>query len=422
MQYLYAEAPTRSYFMDHATYDQVQMPEGTIGDSAGFMPGNNQQSQVLFFNGRAVGVTLPNFIEQAVVEADPGFRGDTATGATKPAENLHRRQRQRAALHQRRRRHQRSTRARGSTSSASAAPSGLAMPATRAALEARGRIVGAVRAWFEKEGFLEVSTPARVRSPGQEVHLEAIPRPASGDALADHLARVPPQASGRRTGCRPSSRSAVLARRRVARTTGPSSPCSSGTGRTHRSRCWPPTARRWSRLPSGPRVAIHCARPRRALRADQHAGAVRAPCRLLSDRRRDPRRAARGGREGRGPRRRGDRLGRHLLSGVPRSHRTGAGAGRARRSSSTGRRRSARWRGPSVRSAPGGAVRALRGGLELANAFGELTDPSSSAGASRRRPRIRAARGKAVYPIDEALLAALPQMPPTAGIALGSTD
>jgi len=47
--------------------------------------------------------------------------------------------------------------------------------ATRAALEARGRIVRAVRAWFEGQGFLEVETPARVRSPGQELHLDAIP-------------------------------------------------------------------------------------------------------------------------------------------------------------------------------------------------------------------------------------------------------
>ncbi len=49
------------------------------------------------------------------------------------------------------------------------------MAARRAALEARGRIVRAVRAWFEGQGFLEVETPARVRSPGQELHLEAIP-------------------------------------------------------------------------------------------------------------------------------------------------------------------------------------------------------------------------------------------------------
>ena len=83
MQYLYAEAES-FVFMDTTTYDQVQIPKETIGDSAGFMP-ENINVEVLFFNQRAVGVTLPNFIEQPVVETDPGFRGDTATGATKPA-------------------------------------------------------------------------------------------------------------------------------------------------------------------------------------------------------------------------------------------------------------------------------------------------------------------------------------------------
>jgi len=58
-------------------------------------------------------------------------------------------------------------------------------------------------------------------------------------------------------------------------------------------------------------------------------------------------------------------------------------------------------------------------GLELANAFGELTDPEEQRARFRAEARLRAARGKATYPIDEKLLAALPHMPPTAGIALG---
>ena len=59
------------------------------------------------------------------------------------------------------------------------------------------------------------------------------------------------------------------------------------------------------------------------------------------------------------------------------------------------------------------------GGLELANAFGELTDPVEQRRRFVAESAERAARGREVYPLDEALLAALPQMPPTAGIALG---
>jgi lysyl-tRNA synthetase class 2 len=59
------------------------------------------------------------------------------------------------------------------------------------------------------------------------------------------------------------------------------------------------------------------------------------------------------------------------------------------------------------------------GGLELANAFGELTDPIEQRRRFEDEARLRAARGKDVYPIDEALLEALSRMPPTAGIALG---
>src|SRR3954464_9460979 len=45
----------------------------------------------------------------------------------------------------------------------------------RPALEARARVLSSLRRWFEGEGFLEVETPARVRAPGQEVHLDALP-------------------------------------------------------------------------------------------------------------------------------------------------------------------------------------------------------------------------------------------------------
>jgi elongation factor P len=83
MQYLYKDAEA-FVFMDTTTYDQVQIPESTIGDSADYMP-ENINVEVLFFKDRAVGVTLPNFIEQAIVGTEPGFRGDTATGSTKPA-------------------------------------------------------------------------------------------------------------------------------------------------------------------------------------------------------------------------------------------------------------------------------------------------------------------------------------------------
>jgi elongation factor P--(R)-beta-lysine ligase len=58
-------------------------------------------------------------------------------------------------------------------------------------------------------------------------------------------------------------------------------------------------------------------------------------------------------------------------------------------------------------------------GLELANAFGELTDAVEQRRRFQEEAAIRAARRLPVYPLDEALLEALPRMPPTAGIALG---
>ncbi len=77
-----------------------------------------------------------------------------------------------------------------------------------------------------------------------------------------------------------------------------------------------------------------------------------------------------------------------------------------------------------ARRKPGDDLTALRfelyaGGLELANAFAELTDPVEQRQRFEAESALRAARGKTVYPIDEKLLAALAHLPPTCGIALG---
>jgi elongation factor P len=83
MQYLYKDGDA-FVFMDTTTYDQVQLSSELVGDRALFMP-EQINVEVLFFDGRAVDVTLPNFIEQKVTETDPGFKGDTANNVTKPA-------------------------------------------------------------------------------------------------------------------------------------------------------------------------------------------------------------------------------------------------------------------------------------------------------------------------------------------------
>lgn len=83
MQYLYKEGDNYC-FMDENTYEQVFIPGELIGDLAELMP-DNLQVDVLFFRERPVGVTLPTFVELEVAQTDPGVRGDTATGATKPA-------------------------------------------------------------------------------------------------------------------------------------------------------------------------------------------------------------------------------------------------------------------------------------------------------------------------------------------------
>lgn len=83
MQFLYREGDNYC-FMDNATYEQVYIINSDVGESAKFLSDNLVVS-VLFFNERPVGITLPNFVELEVTFTEPGIKGDTASGATKPA-------------------------------------------------------------------------------------------------------------------------------------------------------------------------------------------------------------------------------------------------------------------------------------------------------------------------------------------------
>lgn len=71
-------------FMDKENYEQHTMSEKDVGDSANFLIENLEVS-VLFFNDRAIGVDLPNTVNLAVQQTDPGVKGNTVTGGSKPA-------------------------------------------------------------------------------------------------------------------------------------------------------------------------------------------------------------------------------------------------------------------------------------------------------------------------------------------------
>jgi elongation factor P len=83
MSYLYKEGDD-FVFMDGKTYEQVTIANDIIGDNEDLLL-DNLECAVLFFNERAVDVTLPNFIEVKVVSTEPGARGDSTGNVTKPA-------------------------------------------------------------------------------------------------------------------------------------------------------------------------------------------------------------------------------------------------------------------------------------------------------------------------------------------------
>jgi elongation factor P len=83
MQVLYSDGESW-HFMDQANYDQVEVRIADLGEAARFLK-DGLEVDVLYYNGRAVDVTLPNFVEMVITECEPGVRGDTAQGGTKPA-------------------------------------------------------------------------------------------------------------------------------------------------------------------------------------------------------------------------------------------------------------------------------------------------------------------------------------------------
>ncbi len=83
MQYLYPEGDG-FVFMDTANYEQMTLTAGQVGDHKYYLL-DGIMCDILLFEGRPIGVTPPIFVELQVVETEPGFKGDTSGGTTKPA-------------------------------------------------------------------------------------------------------------------------------------------------------------------------------------------------------------------------------------------------------------------------------------------------------------------------------------------------
>jgi elongation factor P--(R)-beta-lysine ligase len=318
------------------------------------------------------------------------------------------------------------------------------MTATPAVLEARARIRRAVRDWFDQQGFVEVETPARVRSPGQEVHLDAVP------AGAGHWLITSPEYHLKKLVAAGLPRVYELGRCWRAHESGPhhaveftmlewyragaplealADDCESLVRLAFRAAGREPTINRENpgRVPAPSRDGLRRAEP-----SSVHAPWLDAPFtrttvrELFAD-----------------------------FAGIELAGDEDVATLRAKAQAAGVSPGSANaWDDvffqvfldrvePALAAegatfvfdwpAPLGALarphprdprlverfELYANGLELANAFGELTDPAEQRRRFLEEARIRAERGRDVYPIDEGLLAALPRMPPTAGIALG---
>jgi len=304
--------------------------------------------------------------------------------------------------------------------------------ARRPALEARARVLRAVRAYFEGQGFLEVETPARVFSPGQEVHLDALP------AGGGRYLITSPEYHMKRLVAGGLPRIVQFCRCFRAEEDGPFHQpeftmvewyCAGGSLANLMRDCeaivevaaravgrWPRVAVPETRRgPSGgDAIALDLPFERTTVRdllrihagvdlrgdeseAEMYKLASRAGCRVAPDAAWD------------------DVFYQLFLDRIE----TRLGIERPTFVLD--------WPvplGALARRKPDEPLTVERfelyaGGLELANAFGELTDPVEQRRRFEAETACRKERGKAVYPVDEKLLDALPHMPPTCGIALG---
>ena len=83
MQFLYSTGDSYT-FMDTSSYEQFSYQKDQLGDDTDLLK-ENTTVEILLYEGSPISMILPTFMELAVVETDPGVRGDTASGGTKPA-------------------------------------------------------------------------------------------------------------------------------------------------------------------------------------------------------------------------------------------------------------------------------------------------------------------------------------------------
>lgn len=83
MQYLYASGDSHA-FMDTSTYDQIELQTNQIERELQFIK-ENMEVNILSYNGETIGIDLPKNVELTVTETEPGIKGDTASGGSKPA-------------------------------------------------------------------------------------------------------------------------------------------------------------------------------------------------------------------------------------------------------------------------------------------------------------------------------------------------